>query len=136
VTFTFQGPCKNWEIPMESDNLKLAEMTRRLVDEFQPEQVILFGSRAWGTPTPDSDVDLLVIVSESESPEYERIVRARRRLSEFDIPKDLIVRTRAEFERYSAVRGSLEHQIAEQGRVLYERGPESARVGLAAQSRA
>ncbi len=37
----------------------LAEMTRRLVAEFQPEQIILFGSHAWGTPNEDSDVDLL-----------------------------------------------------------------------------
>ena len=42
-----------------SDEL-LHEMTRRLVAEFQPEQVILFGSHAWGTPNEDSDVDLLV----------------------------------------------------------------------------
>ena len=40
----------------------LREITRRLVAEFQPEQVILFGSHAWGTPHQDSDVDLLVIV--------------------------------------------------------------------------
>ena len=35
---------------------------RRLAAEFDPEQIILFGSHAWGTPTEDSDIDLLVIV--------------------------------------------------------------------------
>jgi predicted nucleotidyltransferase len=32
-----------------------------LVEQFHPEQVILFGSYAYGQPTPDSDVDLLVV---------------------------------------------------------------------------
>ncbi len=43
----------------------LDEMVRRLVAEFQPEKIILFGSHAWGEPTEDSDIDLFVIVSES-----------------------------------------------------------------------
>ena len=58
----------------------LAEMTRRLVAEFQPEQIILFGSHAWGTPSPDSDIDLLVVVSASQLPPAQRAVRAHRAL--------------------------------------------------------
>ena len=46
----------------------LAEMTRRLVAEFHPERIILFGSHAWGKPTDDSDVDLFVIVPETAEP--------------------------------------------------------------------
>ena len=45
----------------------LAEMTRRLVREFAPEQVILFGSHAWGELNEDSDVDLSVIKESSET---------------------------------------------------------------------
>jgi predicted nucleotidyltransferase len=37
----------------------LHEIVQRLVDEFHPERIILFGSHAWGTPTNDSDIDLL-----------------------------------------------------------------------------
>jgi predicted nucleotidyltransferase len=40
----------------------LQEITRRLVELFHPEQVILFGSYVWGTPTAGSDVDVMVIV--------------------------------------------------------------------------
>src|SRR5437588_3162614 len=54
----------------------LPEIVRRLVDEFDPEEIILFGSRAWGQPRPDSDYDLFVIVSESEEHPLERAVRA------------------------------------------------------------
>ena len=38
----------------------------KIVKEFKPEKIILFGSRAWGTPRPDSDIDLF-IVKESEN---------------------------------------------------------------------
>jgi len=101
-----------------SDEL-LQEMTRRLVAEFQPEQVILFGSHAWGTPHEDSDVDLLVIVSQSEERPIERAVRAQRCLRGLLVPTDILVKTRAEVERYRHVRASLECQIFGQGKVLY-----------------
>ncbi len=39
-----------------------------LVREFHPRQVILFGSRAYGSPRPESDVDLLVILPFEGSP--------------------------------------------------------------------
>lgn len=38
----------------------------KIVKEFRPKKIILFGSRAWGTPGPDSDIDLFV-VKESEN---------------------------------------------------------------------
>ena len=55
----------------------LEEMTR-LVDEFQPEQIILFGSHAYGTPHPDSDVDILVVMpARNEVSQASRIRLAR-----------------------------------------------------------
>lgn len=40
---------------------ELQNVTDKIVHQFQPDKVILFGSQAWGTPTADSDLDLLVI---------------------------------------------------------------------------
>jgi len=97
----------------------LAEAVRRLVAAFQPEQIILFGSHAWGTPTEDSDVDLFVVVSQSDETPYEREVRARRCLQRMGFSKDVFVKTRAEADRYRHVRASLEHKIFERGKVLY-----------------
>ena len=99
----------------------LNEITRRLVDEYQPEEIILFGSHAWGTPDRDSDLDLLVIVTESDLSPARRAVRAHRRLQGMNVSKDILVRTRSEVERYRHVRASLEHQILNKGSVLYER---------------
>jgi predicted nucleotidyltransferase len=98
----------------------LREITGRLVEEFQPEQIILFGSQAWGTPTAGSDLDLMVIVTESGLSDYERSVQGHRCLSGLDVAKDVVVRTRAEFDFLQHVRASLEHKIAEDGKVLYD----------------
>ena len=99
----------------------LQEITRRLVNEFQPEEIILFGSHAWGEPDEDSDLDLLVIVFHSDLPPARRAMRAYRCLHGLNVQKDILVRTRAEVERFRHVRASLEHRIFERGRVLYER---------------
>lgn len=118
-----------------SDEL-LQQMTQRLVEQFQPEQIILFGSHAWGTPTPDSDIDLMVIVTHSDLSDYERAVLAHRCLSGLKVAKDVIVQTRAEFDFFRSVRASLEYKIAAQGKVLYERSQAAAYPELAYQSSA
>lgn len=99
----------------------LREVTRRLVEQFQPEQVILFGSHVWGKPTAGSDIDLMVVVTQSELSDYERSVLGHRCLKGLDIAKDVIVKTRAEFDFFRDVHTSLEHKIAHQGKVLYDR---------------
>ncbi len=91
----------------------------RLVREFHPEQIILFGSHAWGNPTDDSDVDLFVVVSESDESPYRRAVRAHRCLEGLGLRKDVLVRTRAEADRYREVVASLEHKVFTQGRILH-----------------
>ena len=85
----------------------LAEMTQRLVQEFTPEQVILFGSHAWGQPDADSDVDLFVVVKESNETPYQRGVRAHRALRDLNTPMDVLVETRSELERRLTVIASL-----------------------------
>ncbi len=112
----------------------LREITQRLVEMFHPEQVILFGSYAWGTPTADSDVDVMVIVPESDLSDYQRAVLGHRSLSGLGISKDVIVRTRAEFDALRDVRASLEYKIARQGRVLYDQRQSATRAELAHQS--
>ncbi len=67
------------------------EMTRRLVDEFHPEQIILFGSHAWGTPNDNSDIDLFVIVPESALSPAQGATRAYRALHDVHArPSDIL----------------------------------------------
>ena len=97
----------------------LDRATQRLVAEFQPEQVWLFGSHAWGTPHEDSDVDLMVILPQSGERATRRMQRAHRCLSGIGFPKDVLVPTRAEVDRYRHLRASLFHQVLSRGRKLY-----------------
>jgi predicted nucleotidyltransferase len=94
-------------------------MVLRLVAEFQPEKIILFGSYAWGEPNEDSDVDLFVIVPDSSERPIQRMQRAQHCLGDLRVSTDIIVRTRAETDRYRNVRASLEHKVFGEGRVLY-----------------
>lgn len=103
------------------DDALLREMTARLVETFQPEKVILFGSHAWGSPHEGSDVDLYVIVPESSERPLQRARRALACLSGLRVAKDVLVRTRAEAEKFRHVYASLESLIFEKGKVLYER---------------
>jgi DNA polymerase sigma len=91
----------------------------RLQSEFQPEQIWLFGSHAWGTPTEDSDVDLMVIVSQSAEPAIKRAQRAHLCLRGIGFPKDVLVATRGQVDRYKHLRASLFHQVLAHGRKLY-----------------
>lgn len=118
-----------------SDSL-LNEITRRLVAAFQPETIILFGSHAWGRPTEDSDVDLLVVVGQSDLKPTERATLAYRALRGVRVPLDILVKTRAEADRYRTVPASLESQIFEKGKVVYGRGQTRVGTELAGQSTA
>lgn len=107
---------------MEKISSKLRkEVVRRLVDEFHPEAIYLFGSHAWGKPTIDSDLDLLVIVSQSRQKPIQRAIRAQRSLRGVKASVDVLVKTRREFENYSSVKASLEAQISREGKLIYGR---------------
>jgi predicted nucleotidyltransferase len=114
----------------------LCEVTRRLIVELQPEQIILFGSRAWGTPREDSDVDLLLILSPGAESVADLELRARRCLRGLGIAKDILVRTRDQIERLRDVRASLEAEVLSRGRVLYADAQRGTGAELAGQSTA
>ncbi len=98
----------------------IAEMVRRIVEEFHPNKIILFGSHARGTAGPDSDVDLLVVMPVQGS-KRKQAIAIDVALSDRGVPLDLIVVTPDEFERWKDVIGSVIHPAAKEGRVLYER---------------
>jgi len=98
----------------------LAEITRRIREVSDPEQIILFGSRARGDSRPDSDVDLLIIKDNIESTRDEagRIYRALRNIS---IPVDVVVMRPAYVEQYKDIIGTIVRPALREGRVLYAR---------------
>jgi len=101
------------------DDALLRNVTQRLVAEFQPEQVWLYGSHAWGLPHEGSDVDLLVVVPHSDETPIRRSQRAHRCLRGLRMPKDVLVETRQEVDRVKDRKTSLENTILSRGRRLY-----------------
>jgi len=98
----------------------LPAAVERIVQELQPEKIILFGSYAYGTPSPGSDVDLLVIM-ETEESSKERSWAVSRLLIPRPFPVDILVRTPQEIQRALAKGDFFTREIIAQGRVLYER---------------
>ena len=102
----------------------IGQMVKALVEEADPEQVILFGSRARGDSREHSDVDLVVVEAEPFGPERSRhkeMMRLRRALRPFRVPVDVLVYSRDDVDYW---RDSLNYVLARamrEGTVLYER---------------
>ena len=94
----------------------------RLVAEFHPEQIWLFGSYAWGEPRSESDLDFVVVVPESDESPLARAQRAQSRLWGIPIAMDVVVPTKKDFERVRHLKGSLTYKIVNEGRLLYGSG--------------
>lgn len=98
----------------------LQAMVHRLVTRLHPQKIMLFGSYVYGTPSADSDVDLLIIVDTQARP-VDRYVRVSRLLQPRPFPLDLLVKTPAEIAQALDRGDPFIGEIMTQGRVLYER---------------
>ncbi len=101
-------------------NAKIKDLCRQIVENFQPEKIILFGSYAYGKPTEDSDVDLLVVMP-YEGNELEQMAKVRRRIKSV-FPLDVFVKTSAQVKERYEMDDYFIKEIIEKGKVLYENG--------------
>ena len=108
---------KETETPVDG---KVREMVRRIVERFDPEKIILFGSRARGDAGPDSDVDLLVVM-EVDGSKRERQIEVRLALHDIGVSKDIIVVRPVEFEKRRDIVGTIIRPAVREGRLLYAR---------------
>jgi predicted nucleotidyltransferase len=95
----------------------LQEIVLRIVEVAKPEKIILFGSAAREEMGPDSDLDFLVIKSCKNRRKTAR--KIRRRLIGIGIPKDIIVATPQDMERYKDTIGLIYRPALKEGKVLY-----------------
>ncbi len=97
---------------------QIRKICERIVQEFNPEKVILFGSHAYGKPKPDSDLDLMVVMQFEGDP-LEKAVSVLNRLNVL-VPIDLLVRTPEQIEQRLAIDDRFIREIIERGKVIYE----------------
>lgn len=97
----------------------LNKIVRRIVSRAHPERIILFGSHAYGIPTRDSDVDLIVVKKDVVSKRQES-VRIRKLLRGILMPFDIIVVKSEEFEFYKNEPGSIFKEASQKGVVIYD----------------
>jgi uncharacterized protein len=100
------------------DLSEIQAFSQQIVEKFQPERIILFGSYAYGQPTEDSDVDLLVILPFEKLPVYTAIAIRRQIKSPF--PLDLIARTPEQIQQRLDLGDFFIQDIINKGRILYE----------------
>jgi len=93
---------------------------RRLALAFDPEKIILFGSRARGEATEKSDFDLL-IVCRFEGPRRRTMAEMDRALRGLALGRDIVVVTPDEFAAQKDLPGSVVRPAAREGQLLYER---------------
>ncbi|MEK6813707.1 MAG: nucleotidyltransferase domain-containing protein [Nitrospirota bacterium] len=98
----------------------LTRATRRLVDGFDPQRIVLFGSQARGTADERSDVDLLVVCP-VRGKRRALTVAMDRSLRGLGFARDIIVLTPEEFERDRNIPGTVARPAWREGRILYAR---------------
>lgn len=96
----------------------LHALVERIVQVYHPERIVLFGSYAYGTPTGDSDIDLLVVLP-FEGKGIRKAVEILNTVHP-EFPVDILVRTPEQVRQRLAWNDFFLREILEKGRVLYE----------------
>ena len=98
------------------------QIVKCIVDRYQPDKIILFGSYAWGTPDAGSDLDLLIIKETDERPIDRRVtVRRIAYTPGRGLPFSPLVITPQELAHRLEVGDPFYHEIIARGRVLHSR---------------
>ena len=111
----------NWKGFYMITKEQIEEVKKRLIEVYDPLEIYLFGSHAWGHPTNGSDLDLLIVVEESDDKRHKRSIPGSRALMGLMIPTDLLVLTKDEFNRRVNDVTTLCHKIVKEGKKIYAR---------------
>lgn len=101
---------------------EIKQIRDRIVRLYQPDKIILFGSRARGDAGKRSDIDLLVISDrEKHLPRWKRGLDLRLQLADLKTPKDILFYTHEDVTRWESVPQAFINRVLKEGEVLYER---------------
>jgi predicted nucleotidyltransferase len=112
---------REWEESFHSPTRRknyIQQVCERIAKRYHPQKIILFGSHAYGHPTPESDVDLLVVMDFEGSP-IQQAIKISRELG-LVTPLDLLVRTPEQIRERLRIEDPFWGEIVERGEVMYE----------------
>jgi uncharacterized protein len=112
------------------DPMTIQAIVQKMLDNFILEQIILFGSYAIGQPTPDSDLDLLVVM-ETDLPSHKRATPLRLLFRPMPCSMDILVYTPEEVAYWKGTVNHIMTTAFETGSVLYERSTVGVSPSLA-----
>lgn len=101
------------------DQAIIGEIVRRILQVAEPDRIILFGSAAAGSMTPDSDVDLLILESSPTNTRKESI-RVRGALRGLGLSFDILVMSTDRFEEARGIVGGIAFAANTHGKILYD----------------
>jgi uncharacterized protein len=105
--------------PPSADDPVLPEIVWRLVEVYHPLRIYLFGSAARGDAGPDSDYDIMVVVSDDAPRGQKDCEIGYQALWGVGLAKDVLIWTKTEFEKRLHLRASLPSTIIQEGKLLY-----------------
>jgi len=108
--------------PFPTEEAALAHVVERLVCDLDPVAIWLFGSRASGTHSPDSDFDLLLVMKDEDGPAGYDYDRAYGPIKGLGIGCDVVPCTDSDFANLRSDPTSFCHHVVQTGRRIYERG--------------
>jgi predicted nucleotidyltransferase len=117
----FRRKFREWDESFQTRAKRMAyirKLCKRIAEAYKPEKIILFGSHAYGKPTPESDVDLLIVMDYEGRP-IEQILKIRREL-DIVTPVDLLVRTPEDVKRRVKEGDMFMRLVVERGKIMCE----------------
>ena len=118
---TINGLSAKFKVPTIDERKRISfeiieQITEKIVEQFSPERIILFGTYAYGEPTPESDIDLLVIMDTDEK-ETQKAMQIRKLLNPL-FGLDILVYTPENLRKRIAWGDSFLQEIIDRGRIL------------------
>jgi predicted nucleotidyltransferase len=101
-------------------NAKISDIVNKIVLNYRPDKILLFGSYATGTANENSDLDF-IIIKDTNTPKHKRGREVRRHLLGALVPMDLKIYTQDEFNIESNVDYSFLNSAIKGAKVVYER---------------
>ncbi|PWB50034.1 MAG: hypothetical protein C3F06_13090 [Candidatus Methanoperedenaceae archaeon] len=98
---------------------QIKKVVKTIIEGYNPKKIIVFGSYAYGHPTKDSDLDILII-KDDDLQGIQRNRMVRNILKDFSIPIDVIVKSSHEFNMLKDVIGTVVYPANKYGKVIYE----------------